>query len=116
MMVFGINGKSYIAKEFDYNLICDISDMGINIDTCMSNPYSMCRVYLAICGGMTLAQAGNELQAHVLNGNDLSVLTDVITKMMEESGFFLHITGQTESVAEETVKKATTKKTTKKAE
>ena len=120
MMIFGINGKSYTAKEFDYNFVCDISDMGIDIDNCMSNPFSMCRVYLALCGSITLEQAGKELEKHILSGKDLSELQDIITKKMEESDFFLHITGVAqkkleEKIAEEKViEKKTTKKTTKK--
>ena len=31
MKRFKINGKEYVAKSFDFNLICDLEDMGVSI-------------------------------------------------------------------------------------
>ena len=38
MRTFTVNEKSYKAKDFDFNLVCDLEDMGISLDQIKKKP------------------------------------------------------------------------------
>ena len=46
---FTINGRRYVAKPFDYNMVCDLEDNGVSLTDISKKPMSLARVYLAIC-------------------------------------------------------------------
>lgn len=105
-----INGNRYVAKEFDFNMICDLQDMGIDISSSVKMP--LIRAYVASCMEVDKAEAGKELEKHIISFGDaskaLAPIVEVIGKKVEESDFF-HALSQTEEeeVAE---KKAPRKK------
>ena len=88
MKTFTINGISYTAKDFDFNLICDLEDMGVPLEKVQEKPLSMVRGYFALCAGKGNNYAGNEIQAHTVNGGNLEEITNVMSEKMEESDFF----------------------------
>ena len=105
---FTINGKKYEAVPFTFNAVCDLEDMGFSIEDMDRKAVSMIRAYFALCVG-DVETAGNELEAHIVNGGDLSELSEAIGKEINNSGFFKAMVAQNQ---EETPKeeKATKKK------
>lgn len=104
-----VNGQIYPAKEFDFNMICDLQDMGIDIGNgAMQMP--LIRAYVASCMETTKEVAGKELEAHIISvGNVNNALIDiasVIGEMVAESGFFRALN----QIAEEEVTTNTTAK------
>ena len=88
MKRFEINGKEYIAKAFDFNLVCDLEDMGISVSTAQDKPMSTARAYFALCTGRGKVYAGQELEAHIANGGDFNEIMEVMSEEMEKSDFF----------------------------
>ena len=88
---FTINNRRYEAREFDFNLICDLQEMGINIldmSGIRRNPMVIMRNYLALCMDADKDLAGAELQEHIIKGGTFEEIMDVLTKKMDESDFF----------------------------
>lgn len=100
---FEINNKKVVAKDFDFNMMADIEEMGMDMDKVFKSPTSSCRAYLAVCLGITKEEAGLEIQEHLKNGGDLQELAVAFANAINNSDFF-H-----QAVAE----KSATKKTTK---
>ena len=86
---FTINGKTYESKEFDFNLTCDLEDMGININLIRNKPMATVRAYFALCANKDVDFAGKEIQEHILAGNNIEELMEVMNENMEKSDFFL---------------------------
>lgn len=85
---FTVNGKEYTAKAFDFNLVCDLEDMGISLEQAGTKPMSMVRAYFALCAGMSVPVAGKEMEKHVMSGGTLEDVTISMSKEMEISDFF----------------------------
>lgn len=103
-----INGRSYDAKEIDFNFVCDLQEAGINILDIGNKILPTCRAYVAYCMGVSLDIAGAELNQHIIKGGTFNDFIDVFTEKVESSDFFrsLNKTEETE----------TPKRTTKKSE
>lgn len=97
MKNFIINGKEYKAKPFDFNLVCDLEDMGIPISTAQDKPISTARAYFALCTGRGKTYAGHELEQHITNGGDLTEIISVMADEMDKSDFFRNLNQRTES-------------------
>ena len=98
---FELNGKKVTAKEFDYNLMCDMEEMGFDIDDFGTKPMSALRGYVALCKGCSLEKAGDELTDFVANGGDMEDLTKVMLDKLENARFFR---GQQEATEKKTTK------------
>ena len=85
---FTVNNKLYKAKEFDFNFLCDLEDQGLSLEDIERKPMSLIRTYVAFCGNLSKEQAGKEVEAHVMDGNDFSTIVEIMSKEMEDSGFF----------------------------
>ena len=102
MRTFQINNKLYKAKEFDFNFLCELEEQGLSLEEIEKKPFSLIRTYLAFCGNLNKELAGKEIEKHVENGGKLNDVTDVLSAMMEDSGFFRSLNSQTEESEEET--------------
>lgn len=100
--VFNVNGKTYKAKEFDFNLLCDLEEQGLSLEDIDKKPMSLIRTYLAFCGNLTKEQAGKEIEQHIENGGKFNDVVETMSKQMQDSGFFrsLSQTGETEETEE----------------
>lgn len=87
-MKFTVNKKDYTSREFDFNLICELEELGIEIEKLASKPMSGVRAYFALCAGISLAEAGAEFNQHIIDGGSMDGVTIAMTKALEESGFF----------------------------
>lgn len=111
MKIFKVNGKEYTAKAFDYNLICDLEDMGIALQEAANKPMSMVRAYFSLCSGRGKEYAGKEIEAHIIKGGKLDDVMNAMSEEMDKSDFFLALNQKEEETVSETSKG--TKKTTK---
>lgn len=100
---FEINEKQYTALPFDFNLVCDLEDYGISIlsGDIRKKPAALLRAYFAMHLGGDSAEAGKELEAHMISGGTLKGMTKAMNAEMEKSDFFRSlIKGETEEVPE----------------
>lgn len=106
-MQFKVNGKEYKSKEFDYNLICDLEEIGISLEQITTKPLSMVRAYFAICAGKDKEFVGKEIVEHMKNGGNINDVMEAMTKEMELSDFFRALAqgAETESPKNKTAKK-----------
>lgn len=103
MKTFTVNEKEYKAKPFDFNLICDLEDMGVPMEEMKRKSMSTIRGYFGICAELGRGAAGAELQAHIINGGDFTDLLKAMSEEMEKSDFFraLNKAAETEDAAVE---------------
>ena len=99
---FKINKKEYNAKPFDFNLVCDLEDMGVPMQEMGKKRMSATRAYLALCGGMSNEAAGKEIEQHIIAGGNLEEISQTLSDEMEKSDFFRTlIKTEEEEVAED---------------
>lgn len=103
--IFSINNKTYQAKEFDFNLLCDLEEMGLSLDDIEKKPMSLIRTYLMFSAGISKEQAGKEIEEHIAKGGEITDIISIMSEMMSESGFFRSINKKaTESEGETSTK------------
>lgn len=108
MKQFTINGITYTAKPFDFNLICDLEEMSnAPITELQKKPISMARTYLAICMGASREEAGSELEQHIIGGGDVTELVEAMNDEIEDSGFFQAMTARNKKSTKRTKKSET---------
>lgn len=108
---FNLNGIDVVAKEVDFNLVCDLDELGVSLESIGTKPMNALRGYVAVCIGGSLADAGMLLQEHMVNGGTIEEVLNVFVAKMEESDFFRQISKMENKETPKTTKKATTKKT-----
>ena len=91
MRTFTINGTEYKAAPFDFNLICDMEDLGFDIEKIAERPRTATRAYLACCAGSNVSFAGKEIEKHMISGGTLDALIDAMNYEMEQSDFFQYM-------------------------
>lgn len=88
MKTFNVNGKEYKAKAFDFNLMCDLEDMGVSIADMPNKPMTVVRAYFALCTGKGKEFAGKEMEQHLINGGTFDDVVNTMSEEMEKSDFF----------------------------
>ena len=83
-----INGREYRIPELDFNMICDLEEVGVSILNLEDKPISSLRGFLAVVGKMPIERAGVEIQEHLINGGEIDTLVTEIIEAMVNSGFF----------------------------
>lgn len=86
-----VNGKTYTARAFDFDTICDLEDMGVTIERINKMPMSLVRAYFALCAGIDTSQAAEEIQKHLIGGGKLDDISEAMAKEMDSSDFFRSI-------------------------
>ena len=99
---FTVNGVTYTAKPFDFDLICDLEDMGVTIEKIDKMPMSLIRGYFDICADNEPRIASSWIQSNMAKGGKLEDITNAMAKEMNDSDFFRSL-GKTEE--QETPKK-----------
>ena len=85
---FKLNGKEVTAKEFDYNLMCDMEDIGFDLEDFGEKPLSALRGYVALCKNCTVEKAGKEISDHIAKGGNTDEVMEVMMNKLENSDFF----------------------------
>ena len=88
MKRFTVNGKQYDAKPFDFNLVCDLEDMGVSLQEMGRKHFSVTRAYFSLCSGLSVEEAGKVLEAHAIAGGNFVEINGVLNDEMEKSDFF----------------------------
>ncbi len=113
MDVFTINGKTYQAKDVDFEFLVRMDKAGVPIENISG--IAALNLYLSFCAGITEAQASYEISQHFIKGGNLDGIGEAYGEKMTESDFFRSIMGTnqaTEPEESKTPKKATKKKET----
>ena len=85
-----INGKEYEIPELDFNTVVELEENGVSLlSMSEENPKiaTMLRAFVAWVMGTSAKKAGQEIQAHLMNGGTLVDLVSALTEALEESGF-----------------------------
>lgn len=88
MKYFTLNGKKVEEKELSFNAVCDFEDMGVDIRELNGKPLSLTRAYIAYAEGITLEEAGKEIESHIVNGGDMKGVMEAISSAFRDSDFF----------------------------
>ena len=96
-----INEKKYQAKELDFNFLCALGEVGIEIQDIGKKFFPAIRCYAAYCMGVDSEIAGNEINEHIIKGGSFNDVIEVFNQKAEESDFFRAL-GQTNSETETT--------------
>lgn len=94
---FTINGKKYKPVPFTFNTICAMEECGVSLEAMAERPMSGLRAYFAICYDGSAEDAGKEIEAHIISGENLGEITLVMTEQMEKSDFFRALRKSTET-------------------
>lgn len=95
--VFTVNGKKYPVKEFDFNMVCELEEMGVSIDDLGKKPMSVLRAYVGACMNMDKDEAGKEIEEHMINVGNFDEIFEIISYEVENSGFFRSLSKATEA-------------------
>ena len=83
-----INSKDYnIDKGIDFNGICELEDLGLDLSNLKKTKMSSIRALLAYVGGMDTDTAGAEIMEHLKKGGSFEDFTPLINSLVE-SDFF----------------------------
>ena len=85
---FTVKGVTYTAKPFTYGMICKLEKYDVHFDKIEKLPNSLISAYFAICADISLEQAEELIQNHIINGGALDDITDPMAKEMNDSDFF----------------------------
>lgn len=92
--MYTLNGKEYKDIQLTYNEVCKLDEKGIDISKIDINNAStfylfrVLRAIIAISFGGNDEIAGNEIEAHIVNGGKIEDLVEVLNKALANSGFF----------------------------
>jgi len=103
MSIFTVNGKEYKAKAFDFNLVCDLEDMGVPLEEIGKKPMSLVRAYFGLCAGKGREFAGKEIEDHIIGGGTFDDIMTAMSDEMEKSDFFRNLNekAKTKATADE---------------
>lgn len=108
--IFTINEKKYTSKPFDFNMVCDLEDLGISIADLDKKQTAFLRAYFSLCANVDLNVAGKEIETHIIQGGNLDELMKAVEFEIDESDFFRHLqTTETEKNQENTIEENTIK-------
>ena len=105
-----INGKEYTVAKYSYNTSCELEEMGADVNVLLTKPNTLVRAYLAISGGMSVLEAGEEIEQHYMNGGNMDEFVTAMLEEVKNSGFFQARMKKMESEAQPEVKKVPAKK------
>jgi len=88
---FTVNGKKYDAIDFTFNTVADLEDLGFSLEEASSKSLKFLRAYFALCAGISVKEAGEEIEAHIIGGENLDEMGTLMAKKLDESGFFQSI-------------------------
>ena len=103
---FTLNGVTYVAKPFDFDMVCELEDMGVTFERIDKMPMSLIRAYFAICANTDKEQAAALIQNHMIHGGKLDDVTAVMSKEMENSDFFRALSTNENKTSTESKRKA----------
>lgn len=111
-------GRRIPAADADFNLVAYLEENNIPVTDIQKKPLSTAKVYVAFCLGSDPDYAGKLINDHIIDGGEITDIMNMISKKVEESGFFRALQARTtenieqsESEESEKVTKMTRRKT-----
>lgn len=101
-----INGIEYRNVPLDFNAVCKLEEMGVDITNVDEKAMTTARAYAAMCMRKPVSVAGEEIEKHVMNGGTLNEIYKAFTAEVEKSGFFRALQKQAEAAQQEDESKA----------
>ena len=99
-----INGTEYRNAPIDFNAVCKLEDMGVDISDIDGKVMTVARAYAALCMRKPVDVAGKEIEEHVQNGGSLNTIYEVFAAEVEKSDFFQALQKQMEKAAKDEIK------------
>lgn len=100
MEKFEVNGKTYFARDLDFEFLVNLDKNGVSMEKIGGLAAVNC--FLAFCGRMSEDKASKEITDHMINGGTLDGIVEIYTKCLQESDFFRAILGRVENEQTET--------------
>jgi hypothetical protein len=94
-----INGNEYRNVPIDFNAVCKLEDMGVDIANIDGKVMTVARAYAALCMRKPIEFAGKEIEKHVQNGGTLNDIYEAFAAEVEKSDFFRALQKQAEAAA-----------------
>lgn len=94
---FTVNGVTYTAKPFSFEMMCDLEAYGVSISNIGTMSLSLIRAYFAICADIDKEEASKEIQTHIMKGGKLDDISEAMSKEMTDSDFFRALSGNEEA-------------------
>ena len=98
---FTVNGVTYTAKPFDFDLVCDLEAYGVSISSFRNMGMSLLRAYFAICADLDKEDSAKEIQEHLVKGGNLDDISNAMAKEMDASDFFRALANRREENEDE---------------
>lgn len=96
-----INGIEYKNVPLDFNAVCRLEDMGVDITSVDEKVMTTARAYAALCMRKPVSVAGQEIEKHVMNGGTLNEIYEAFGAEVEKSGFFQALQKQADAAPAE---------------
>lgn len=94
--MFKLNGKEYKNFELDFNTICKLEEIGVNIaDASSLSGLDAIRKIMSVAFDFDIHKAGVEIEEHIKNGGNFSEISEIVVKAIEDSGFIKALVAQT---------------------
>lgn len=95
-----INGIEYKNVPLDFNAVCKLEEMGVDITNVDGMVMTAARAYAALCMRKPVSVAGQEIEKHVMSGGTLNEIYEAFGAEVEKSGFFQALQKQAEAQTE----------------
>ena len=86
-----INDVVYEVPELDFNAVCELQELGVNImnpKAMRRNAVNAARAIVAWIMNTEVEDAGVEIQEHIIGGGSLEVIFEAFSTAVSNSGFF----------------------------
>lgn len=83
-----INNKKYKIPELNFNTICMLEEMGVQLPEIDKRIFSTIRGFVALAMDGDFEKAGKEIEEHIKNGGSFDEILKEINSAVEGSGFF----------------------------
>lgn len=81
--MFTLAKKNIEAKKYGFNFLCYLDEHGIEAPQGLT----LIRAYVAYCADLTLEEAGDLIEEHLIGGGTLDEITNIVTEAIEKSNF-----------------------------
>lgn len=88
--MFTLAKKTYEAKKYGFNFLCFLEEHNVEATTGLP----LIRAYVAYCIGISIDEAGELIEDHIVQGGSLDELYTIISEAIEKSNFMKVVAGE----------------------
>lgn len=96
MKIVTINNKPVEVKPIDFQAICELEDLGFDINSLSKKSFTTMRCAVAYNMNISLQEASTEIENHIKNGGKLDDLVPFIEAILQ-SDFFTALAKETKN-------------------